>query len=365
MAASVQDLIALAQAQQKPTWQSQLGQLINSTVQGYNTGQQIQSQRLALATEMLKKQALQQDIAQKQAEAAYQEKRRASLLPQLSGQPSNDATSAAKLAKHSVEIDAKGNTTDKYEYPGTATDTKPGDIPFTGVQFDAVLSKDPAKIKAAFPLGIPQSVLTELNNAEKLNVSTGEKQDQFYQREWDKVVKDTDPLTASSRSGLGMATKADFQANRALLTLSKPMVTNQEAGNAMADIASIYQTGNPTEYGMSHQGYNTLYGKIQGAIQGLTGNPQDAVPDPIKQRLIGVLTEMKDTNKAVMKQNLDHYERAQPKLIQRYQDEWKGIRQNLEGGVAGGPDQGTSSTTSGGITHRWNPATGKVEAVAQ
>lgn len=200
--------------------------------------------------------------------------------------------------------------------------------------------------------------------APRLDLST--KQDQFDQKEWDKIVKDTNPLTASSRSTLGMASKANYQADRALVTLSKPVVTNQEAGNVMADIAAIYQTGSPTQYGMSHQEYSTLYGKIKGALQTVTGNPQDALPDEIKQRLVGVLHEMKGTNGLVLKQQLDYTEKAKAKVISKFPQEWKDIRSTLESN----PDQETAIPTSGphgpsvsqnGHLYNWNANSGKYE----
>src|SRR5260221_705 len=101
-----------------------------------------------------------------------------------------------------------------------------------------------------------------------------------------------------------MAMKANYNANRALSTLSNPMVTNQEAGNVMSDIASIYQNGSPTQFGMSEQGYHTLTSKIAGFKQWLTGRPTDALSPEIKDRLLGVLKDMKKTNFDVLKQNL-------------------------------------------------------------
>jgi hypothetical protein len=184
------------------------------------------------------------------------------------------------------------------------------------------------------------------NQKQNRDFTMGEKQDQFYQKEWDKIDKEANPLTASGRTGLGMAARADYNANRALVTLSKPMVTNQEAANVMADIAQIYQGGSATQYGMSHQGYDSLYQKIAGTMQYLTGKPQDALPPQIQQRLIGVLNDMKATNKAVVKQQLDHIEATQPKVIGKFQNEWKGLRANLEGGIAGGPPE--NGTAGGG-----------------
>ena len=188
--------------------------------------------------------------------------------------------------------------------------------PFTHAQILAKGSFDPNKEIAMEP------------PAPRLDIGT--KEDQFYQKEWDKIVKETNPLTASSRSTLGMASKANFQADRAITTLSHPIVTNQEGGNVMADIAAIYQTGSPTEFGMSHQQYTTLYGKIQGAIQAVSGKPQDAMPTAIKQRLLGVLKDMKGTNSQVLKQQLDFTEKAKAKVIKRFPDEWKDIRDTLE-----------------------------------
>lgn len=247
------------------------------------------------------------------------------------------------------------------EPPQASTGTLPSPAPTTGVSTDPMIQeyqKDPIAFKKQHgPAGLgklkTQAELDALIGKptstpyyspkgekkfdlpkdakilpDKLDIST--KQDQFDQKEWDKIVKETNPLTASSRSTLGMASKANFQADRALVTLSKPVVTNQEAGNVMADIAAIYQTGSPTQYGMSHQEYSTLYGKIQGALQTVTGKPQDALPNAIKSRLIGVLHDMKGTNSLVLKQQLDFTERSKKKIIDKFPDEWKGIRQTLE-----------------------------------
>lgn len=156
-----------------------------------------------------------------------------------------------------------------------------------------------------------------------------EKQSQFNQREWDKLVKEVNPLTTSGRNPLGMAMKANYNANRALSTLSNPMVTNQEAGNVMADIASIYQNGSPTQFGMSEQGYKTLKSKLASYTQYLSGKPQDALTPDIKNRLLDTLTAMKKTNFDVIKQNIDYTENAKSKLIKSFPDEWQGMKETM------------------------------------
>lgn len=180
------------------------------------------------------------------------------------------------------------------------------------------------------------------------SIQLQEKQDQFNQREWDKLTKEVNPLTTSGRNPLGMATKANYNANRALSTLSNPMVTNQEAGNVMADIASIYQNGSPTQFGMSEQAYHTVQAKLAGVMQYLTGKPQDALTPQIKNRLQNVLYDMKRTNFDVLRQNLDYTEKAKAKLIKAFPDEWKQMRETLLsdaysglGKQAGGGDMNT------------------------
>ena len=166
----------------------------------------------------------------------------------------------------------------------------------------------------------------------KQDFTRGEKESQFNQKEWDKIVKETNPLTASSRSSLGMAAQANLRADRAIVTLQQPTVTNQEAGNIMADIASIYQGGSPTQFGMSEQGYKTLYGSIQGVRQMITGHPQDAVTPEIKSRLNGVLEKLKGVNNGVISSQLDFMEKSKAKIIKAFPDEWQDIRTNLERG---------------------------------
>ena len=166
----------------------------------------------------------------------------------------------------------------------------------------------------------------------KQDFTRGEKESQFNQKEWDKIVEETNPLTASSRSSLGMAAQANLRADRAIVTLQQPTVTNQEAGNIMADIASIYQGGSPTQFGMSEQGYKTLYGSIQGVRQMITGHPQDAVTPEIKSRLNGVLEKLKGVNNGVISSQLDFMEKSKAKIIKAFPDEWQDIRTNLERG---------------------------------
>lgn len=165
----------------------------------------------------------------------------------------------------------------------------------------------------------------------------GQKDEQFWQKQWTDLLNKNNPNSANSRSAIGMLGRANVQANRAKATLSNPMVTNQEAGNVMADIAGIYQGGAPSEFGMSHQQYTTLYGKVQGILQSLTGTPQDALPADVKARLLKTLDEMQGVNTTIIKDQLNTVEKTQKKVISRYPDEWKDFRAQLEGGNTPAP----------------------------
>lgn len=150
-------------------------------------------------------------------------------------------------------------------------------------------------------------------------------------KEWGKLVDTINPQKASSRSTLGMASRANLNADRAIVTLNKPMVTKAELGNVIADTAGIYAGGAPTDNGMSHQDWSTIYGKLMGVVQSLTGKPTDTVPDAIKQRILADLQEIKNTNNKSITSNLNYYEKARSGLIGRHMNEWKAARQELEG----------------------------------
>lgn len=207
-----------------------------------------------------------------------------------------------------------------------------------------------------------KAVLPLIGNREKQNehnLALSEKENQFWERQWQDFTNKNDPNLATSRTPIGMVGRANIQANRALTTLSKPTVTNQEAGNVMADLAGIYQGGAPTQFGMSHQEYQTLYGKAQSLLQQVSGKPQDALPADIKARLVSVLSEMKRDNQTILNKHFNTIEKTRKNLVQKYPDEWKSFRSGIEGDF--GPEQGgglrppvvgQASPRPGGVLHQ-------------
>lgn len=156
-----------------------------------------------------------------------------------------------------------------------------------------------------------------------------EKKRNDMQRSWEKIIKNNDPMTASSRSTLGMAANANLRGDRALITLNNPKMTFQDAQNVVADVAGIYAGGAPTDQGMSHSQYETVQSRLANLQQFLSGKPGDAVSPEIKQHMKDVISDLKLTNNAAIKNHLNYQELANKDVISNYQDEWDSMKQSL------------------------------------
>lgn len=159
-----------------------------------------------------------------------------------------------------------------------------------------------------------------------------EKEEQKSDTIYANIIKGADPATASSRSVLGVAANANRRADTALATLVNPykgIITNQEAGNIMADVASIYQSGTPTEFGMSTQEYQSLIQSFAKTGQYFSAHPQDALPREFKDRLIDVLGRLKKVNSNIIMEHLNRIELGQKKVISKHQDEWNDFKNSM------------------------------------
>lgn len=173
-------------------------------------------------------------------------------------------------------------------------------------------------------------------------------QAQRDQSNWSQFINKVNPATASSRSTLGMTANGNMRANRALATIqNNPVMTYQDLGNVVADLAGIYQGGAPTDMGMKHQQYDSIQSRIANMQQFLTGKPTDAVPSDIKQKLMGTINSLKDVNNASLKNTLDSMESAQKTLISKHPDEWQQFRKGIENDYMNGdnPQQGSLNPT--------------------
>lgn len=166
--ASVQELLLAANAKAPKSVFSSLNDLLDTGIQGYQTGQNIRDKNVEIATRLIQQQKLQQEIDQSKQEQAFQMQRRAQLAEQL-GKQSNEVTKSAlndatvkpvvsmpeiKLAR--TTVDEKGHISDSYE------PTAPKETPYTSEQNAAIISGDPNKAASVFPGGIPEKVTSQM-----------------------------------------------------------------------------------------------------------------------------------------------------------------------------------------------------------
>ncbi|MBX4189781.1 hypothetical protein KW791_00565 [Candidatus Parcubacteria bacterium] len=192
------------------------------------------------------------------------------------------------------------------------------------------------------------ATVTNLQNKPALDAEKQQvKQDAQDQKSWEKIVRNSDPSLASSRSTFGMASNGNLRADRALSTLqNNKILTNQDAQNIVADIAGIYAGGAPSDQGMKHSQYESIQQRIAGLQQYINGKPTDALPPDIKNHLTQVIGDLKNVNNEAIKSHFDYQEKANSGVISKYQDEWNQMK--------GAYVSGDSSNISDGATGTYN-----------
>lgn len=323
---------------------------------GQSLGEGIQSAAGSVADVMKQKQAQVQQAKQRQQ--GFQMLKDLGLVKQ--NQPTNDdlakgLTDYGQQAGVSVNVN-HGDNPDQ-ERKNMMGIYKAMGIPMPKGSLD-VMPGTSIDMGGGMSYTAPKPVDPEIKEMKEMNMQMSQErlkdqEQKTTEGEWDKLDKITNPNIATNRSPLGMAGRANMSADRAITTLNQPDITNQEAGNVMADVASIYQNGSPTEFGMSEQGYKTVQGQVAAIQQYLTGKPTDALTPAIKDRLKGVLQGMKNTNTKVIKQNLNYIEKAHGDLIKKDPDKWSDMKssllQDLSDDNSGSSNSATSTLKAAGI----------------
>lgn len=190
----------------------------------------------------------------------------------------------------------------------------------------------------------------------------GQKNDVTKQRQWTQFQTQNDPSTGSSRTVIGMLGRANLNADRAInLLKNNPSLTNADLGNITADIAGIFQGGSPTDIGMKHQNYDTLFGKVKNLMQFISGKPQDSVPPAIRAKLLSSLMDLRNTNTALIKSHNDQLEKSNKWLVQDHGDEWQNFRSQVEGGGAQGGAAKPKTVKQNGHIYTLNEQTNQYE----
>jgi hypothetical protein len=192
-------------------------------------------------------------------------------------------------------------------------------------------------------------------------------------KQFTDVDKRLDPNEAGNRKQFGKSADVRMRAQRAidLIDSKGGILTNAEVNGLATDVAGILagSQGGMGEAMTKMHGYQTLLGDLNGVRQYTTGNPQQGAPTAIISRLRSNLQgfsdladrTIKDTQASILYKN-DHLRRVDPDRFQRFYDS-VGIN---PGEVVKGqyvPKNGAVAPSSAAPTHRWNPATGKVEVI--
>lgn len=148
--------------------------------------------------------------------------------------------------------------------------------------------------------------------------------------EFSTADKLTNPLSAPTRSALGVLGSTSLRADRALDLLSDPKITksSQVMNAATADLSGILQGGAPTVEAMGEQSYNTLASTWAKAQQFAQSQPESAMPKDIMDQLNEELVSLKNTGRSYVKNNLEIND-ASP-FAQNNPDTWAKMRAKIK-----------------------------------
>lgn len=200
------------------------------------------------------------------------------------------------------------------------------------------------RLMTLYPGGrVPKDFAHVAATNNRMELTTGVRQDQFDQKQWEEINKRTNPNIATKGSLLGTAGTVNARADRALQTLNSKQVTNQMLAGVAADIAGILKGGTPDQQAEKEQGYGSLYGDIIKAESYLSGVPKDAVADPkLIEHLRDRVNELKKVDNKIIQDNLTSAENVFGPTINRSdksRQQWDRHKQSILATTAGIQEQ--------------------------
>lgn len=154
------------------------------------------------------------------------------------------------------------------------------------------------------------------------NTPAGTKQENFMEKQWQEATKRVNSLRQSSRSALGASAVANQRADRALMVLQNPDVTDQDLQNVVTDLAGIFHGGSPHEKELNNQEYRTLQTKLNNLTTLITATPQAAKQPAIQAKLKEVVRSIKEVDNSIVRKNLGVEAVGFKKLIASDPDRW-------------------------------------------
>lgn len=154
------------------------------------------------------------------------------------------------------------------------------------------------------------------------SLAVGEKDHQFWVRQFTQVVNKVNPYLSSNRTQVGVALASYVRCTRALETLSKMPVTKSDASNVIAEIGAVYKGGSPDAAQMLETQYHTIYGYFQNSIQGMFGKVRNYLPEDVRRQLVSRITDLENTSRQVIENSLQAAEAGYGEIISHNQDQW-------------------------------------------
>jgi hypothetical protein len=164
------------------------------------------------------------------------------------------------------------------------------------------------------------------------NVKFEQKQEQFDETNWPKLVKLISPLNASSRSVLGVAGTSNMRADRALSILNDPKTTVNEIKSLVdTDILGIMKGGVPDAEQLKNGLIKTFGTDALEKLQYWSSNPKEFSNPAVRQRLIEITHGLKDVDNKIINDMLGVGASAYIPMINRHPDWWEQVKKGITG----------------------------------
>lgn len=167
-------------------------------------------------------------------------------------------------------------------------------------------------------------------------IQLSQKQNQFDETQWPKLMDKINPLKQSSRSVLGVAASSNMRADRALSILKDPKTTANEIKSLVdTDILAIMKGGVPDAEQLKNGLIKTFGADMQEKLQYMSSNPQEFNNPAVRKRLIDITTGLKAIDNKIIEDAIGIGGASYIPLINRHPDWWaqatKAVTKTAEG----------------------------------
>jgi hypothetical protein len=192
------------------------------------------------------------------------------------------------------------------------------------------------------------------------------------QGEQDKIGKELNSLTASSRSVLGAAEMSRMRAERLKDIVANPNATPQDMNLAASELNTVV-TNTSTVAGAKALEYRNLQTGIANLMQKITSNPHAPDVPQIKQHISDLADQMIGISKNVVDNNGARIKSSHTDWINKYPDRWENMLNAATSSPAAGVPQpprspqsipvGSNGVPGGYIKKGYNSSTNQTQFV--